>query len=64
MTFNLRLTAEAKAEWERLASENGVTASALAEATGLLVFAEGKTLEDAIAYAREVTAERKRRKEP
>lgn len=64
VNMNLRVTPEAKAAWERLAAENGVTASALAEAIGLLVIGQGRPLRDAIAEAKRVTLERRQRKGP
>ena len=59
--MNLRVTPEAKAAWERLAAEHGVTASALAEAIGLVVIERGGSLSEAVVEARRVTVERKRR---
>lgn len=61
--MNLRVTPEAKAAWEKLATEHGVTASALAEAIGLVVIDRGGSLSEAIEEAQRVTLERRRRQE-
>lgn len=58
---NLRVTREARAEWEQLAAKHHVTASALGEAIGLLVIGQGRPLSEAIGRAQQVTHNRLRR---
>ena len=62
--MNLRVTPEARAAWEQLADDEGVTCSALAEAIGLLVIGEGRPLSDAVDEARRIMRDRQRRRDP
>jgi hypothetical protein len=61
--MNLRVTQEARTEWEQLAEAEGVTCSALAEAIGLVVIREGRPLSDALAEARRIMRDRQKRRE-
>ena len=59
--MNLRVTPEAKAAWDEKAAEHGITTSALAEAIGVVVFENGKSLSAAVSEARRVTKQRRAR---
>ena len=61
--MNLRVTREARDAWDAFAAENAATSSALAEAIGRLVLAQGKPLSAAVVEARAVTQARLRRRD-
>lgn len=64
--FNVDLSAESYAGWERFARDNGVTISATAEAVGLILSAEpglpDPPFAEVLAIARQVAAERRSRR--
>ena len=59
--MNLRVTPDAKAAWDAKAAEHGITTSALAEAVGVVMFENGKSLSAAVSEARRVTRLRRAR---